>query len=92
MTTEIAYTLFRLLPQNRVNRIISNNNEIVSYQIEIDIIKTNHRQLLCCLINRKHDRIQTRSFSNRHNCIDITNPCHERIKSKLARKCSQTKS
>ena len=80
-------TLFHLLPQSRVNKIISNNNEIVSYQIEIDIIKTNYRQMLCCLINRKHDRIQTGSFSNRHNCIVIKNdPCHEHVKLKLARK------
>jgi hypothetical protein len=62
-----SYTLFNSLPI-QAYKIVSNSNGIVSYQIEIDTVKQIIGNRLCCLINRKHDRIQTRSFSQ----TDIT--------------------
>ena len=62
-----SYTLFNSLPI-QVYKIVSNSNEIVSYQIKIDTVKQIIGNHLCYLINRKHDQIQARSFSQ----TDIT--------------------
>jgi hypothetical protein len=60
------YTLFNSLPI-QVYKIVLNSNEIVSYQIEIDAVKHIIGNRLRCLINKKHDRIHTKTTKSLSN-------------------------
>ena len=70
MTTEIG--VLCLVCYQKSGEQNHNQTVMKSFHIKLKSIKTNHKQLLCFLINKRYDRIQTRSFSNRYNCIDIT--------------------